>query len=115
MTYRLRQFNLKSVVKRGKFFEIRFTNPRTQKREYYKLGITHDEVKGICPNLTGCTPALKGRHFLTGLLLAKAYNHGLEQKRTELSNKKTVIRYEEIMNNFTGVSQRQISGFRIYG
>lgn len=101
MTYRLRQFNLKSVVKRGKFFEIRYTNPRTQKREYYKLGITHDEVKRNLPEFNRMYAGLKRQSFSYRITVSQGVQSWLEQKRTELSNKKTVVRYEEIMNNFT--------------
>ncbi|MDP3042139.1 MAG: site-specific integrase [Candidatus Omnitrophota bacterium] len=100
MTYRLRQFNLKSVVKRGKFFEIRYTNPRTQKREYYKLGITHDEVKRNLPEFNRMYAGLKRQVFSYRITVSQGVQSWLEQKRTELSNKKTVVRYEEIMNNF---------------
>lgn len=100
MTYRLRQFNLKSVVKRGKFFEIRYTNPRTQKREYYKLGITHDEVKRNLPEFNRMYAGLKRQAFSYRITVSQGIKSWLEQKRTELSNKNTVIRYEEIMNNF---------------
>lgn len=100
MTYRLRQFNLKSVVKRGKFFEIRFTNPRTQKREYYKLGITHDEVKRNLPEFNRMYAGLKRQAFSYRITVGQGIESWLEQKRTELSNKNTVVRYEEIMNNF---------------
>ncbi|PIQ90910.1 MAG: hypothetical protein COV71_02100 [Candidatus Omnitrophica bacterium CG11_big_fil_rev_8_21_14_0_20_41_12] len=100
MTYRLRQFNLKSVVKRGKFFEIRYTNPRTQKREYYKLGITHDEVKRNLPEFNRMYAGLKRQSFSYRITVSQGVQSWLEQKRTELSNKKTVARYEEIMNNF---------------
>ena len=101
MTYRLRQFNLKSVVKRGKFFEIRFTNPRTQKREYYKLGITQDEVRKNLPEFNRMYAGLKRQAFSYRITVAQGIQSWLEQKKTELSNKKTVIRYGEIMNNFT--------------
>ncbi len=101
MIYRLRQFNLKSVVKRGKFFEIRYTNPRTQKREYYKLGITHDEVKRNLPEFNRMYAGLKRQVFSYRITVSQGVQSWLEQKRTELSNKKTVARYEEIMNNFT--------------
>lgn len=100
MTYRLRQFNLKSVVKRGKFFEIRFTNPRTQKREYYKLGITHDEVRRNLPEFNRMYAGLKRQSFSYRITVAQGIESWLEQKRTELSNRNTVVRYEEIMNNF---------------
>ncbi len=100
MTYRLRQFNLKSVVKRGKFFEIRYTNPRTQKREYYKLGITHDEVKRNLPEFNRMYAGFKGQVFSYRITVSQGIESWLEQKRTELSNKKTVARYKEIMNNF---------------
>lgn len=101
MTYRLRQFNLKSVVKRGKFFEIRFTNPRTQKREYYKLGVTHDEVKRNLPEFNRMYAGLKRQAFSYRITVAQGIQSWLEQKRTELSNRNTVVRYKEIMNNFT--------------
>jgi integrase len=101
MTYRLRQFNLKSVVKRGKFFEIRFTNPRTQKREYYKLGITQDEVRKNLPEFNRMYAGLKRQAFSYRITVAQGIQSWLEQKKTELSNKKTVMRYGEIMNNFT--------------
>jgi len=101
MTYRLRQFNLKSVIKRGKFFEIRFTNPRTQKREYYKLGATHDEVKRNLPQFNQMYAGLKRQIFSYRITITQGINSWLEQKRTELSNKNTVVRYGEIMNNFT--------------
>jgi integrase len=101
MIYRLRQFNLKSVVKRGKFFEIRYTNPRTQKREYYKLGITHDEVKRNLPEFNRMYAGLKRQVFSYRITVSQAVQSWLEQKKTELSNKNTVARYEEIMNNFT--------------
>ncbi len=100
MTYRLRQFNLKSVVKRGKFFEIRFTNPRTQVREYYKLGITHDEVKRNLPEFNRMYAGLKGQSFSYRISIAQGIQSWLEQKKAELSNKNTIIRYEEIMDNF---------------
>ncbi|MFH1127878.1 MAG: tyrosine-type recombinase/integrase [Candidatus Omnitrophota bacterium] len=100
MTYRLRQFNLKSVVKRGKFFEIRYTNPRTQKREYYKLGITHDEVKRNLPEFNRMYAGLKRQVFSYRITVVQGIQAWLEQKKTELSNKNTVARYEEIMNNF---------------
>lgn len=100
MTYRLRQFNLKSVVKRGKFLEIRFTNPRTQRREYYKLGVTHDEVKRNLPEFNRMYAGLKRQSFSYRITVVQGIESWLEQKRTELSNKNTVIRYEEIMNNF---------------
>ncbi|TAN59843.1 site-specific integrase [bacterium] len=101
MTYRFRQFNLKSVVKRGKFFEIRFTNPRTQKREYYKLGITRDEVKRNLPEFNRMYAGLKRQAFSYRITVTQGIQSWLEQKKTELSNKNTVVRYEEIMNNFT--------------
>lgn len=101
MTYRLRQFNLKSVVKRGKFFEIRFTNPRTQKREYYKLGASHDEVKRNLPEFNRMYANLKSQNFSYRITIAQGIESWLEQKKTELSNKRTVMRYKEIMNNFT--------------
>ena len=101
MTYRLRQFNLKSVVKRGKFFEIRFTNTRTQKREYYKLGITQDEVRKNLPEFNRMYAGFKRQAFSYRITVAQGIQSWLEQKKTELSNKKTVIRYGEIMNNFT--------------
>ena len=100
MTYRLRQFNLKSVVKRGKFFEIRFTNPRTQKREYYKLGITRDEVKRNLPEFNRMYAGLKRQTFSYRITITQGIESWLEQKRTELSNKKTIVRYQEIMSNF---------------
>lgn len=100
MTSRLRQFNLKSVVKRGKFFEIRFTNPRTQKREYYKLGITYNEVRRNLPEFNRMYAGLKRQTFSYRITVAQGIESWLEQKRTELSNKNTVVRYEEIMNNF---------------
>ncbi len=101
MTYRLRQFNLKSVIKRGKFFEIRFTNPRTQKREYFKLGTTREEVKRNLPEFNRMYAGLKKQVFSYRATISQGIDSWLEQKRTELSNKNTVIRYEEIMNNFT--------------
>jgi len=100
MTYRLRQFNLKSVIKRGKFFEIRFTNPRTQKREYYKLGASHDEVKKNLPEFNRMYANLKRQNFSYRITIAQGIESWLEQKRTELSNKRTVVRYREIMDNF---------------
>lgn len=100
MTYRLRQFNLKSVVKRGKFFEIRFTNPRTQKREYYKLGATRDEVRKNLPEFNRMYAGLKRQTFSYRITVVQGIQSWLEQKRTELSNKNTVVRYGEIMHNF---------------
>ena len=100
MTYRLRQFNLKSVIKRGKFFEIRFTNPRTQKREYYKLGATHDEVRKNLPEFNRMYAGLKRQTFSYRITVVQGIQSWLEQKRTELSNKNTVVRYEEITRNF---------------
>jgi integrase len=100
MAYRLRQFNLKSVIKRGKFFEIRFTNPRTQKREYYKLGATHEEVRRNLPEFNRMYAGLKRQVFSYRITVSQGIQSWLEQKKTELSNKNTIIRYEEIMNNF---------------
>jgi integrase len=101
MTYRLRQFTQKSIIKRGKYFEIRFTNPRTQKREYYKLGSSHDEVRKNLPEFNKMYANLKRQNFSYRITIAQSIGSWLEQKRTELSNKRTVVRYEEIMNNFT--------------
>ncbi len=105
MTYRLRQFNLKSVVKRGKFFEIRFTNPRTQRREYYKLGASHDEVERNLPEFNRMYAGLKRQVFSYRITVAQGIQAWLEQKDTELSNKRTVARYKEIMDNFTAFLQ----------
>lgn len=101
MTYRLRQFNLKSVIKRGRYFEIRFTNPRTNKREYYKLGASHDEVKRNLPEFNRMYANLKKQNFSYRITIAQGIESWLEQKKTELSNKRTVSRYKEITNNFT--------------
>jgi integrase len=101
MTYRLRQFSQKSIVKRGKYFEIRFTNPRTQKREYYKLGASHDEVRKNLPEFNKMYANLKRQNFSYRITIAQGIGSWLEQKRTELSNPRTVARYAEIMNNFT--------------
>lgn len=110
MTYRLRQFNLKSVVKRGKYFEIRFTSPRTQKREYYKLGTTWDEAKRNLPEFNQMYAGLKSKPLSYRITVSQGIQSWLEQKRTELGNKRTVSRYREIMDNFTDFLREEFPG-----
>ncbi|MFA5004606.1 MAG: tyrosine-type recombinase/integrase [Candidatus Omnitrophota bacterium] len=52
------------------------------------------------PEFNRMYAGLKRQSFSYRITVSQGVQSWLEQKRTELSNKKTVARYEEIMNNF---------------
>jgi integrase len=100
---RLRYFTPKSIKKQpgGKTYGIRFTDPRDNQRKFYYMGETQEEAKKKLPEFNQMYSSLKAPSAITyRITINQGIEAWLKQKMTELANKNTVKRYEEIMNNF---------------
>jgi len=103
MRQRLRYFTPRSIYKQpgGKSWGIRFTDPRDNQRKFYPMGETQEEAKGKLSEFNQMYSSLKSPSTITyRVTVNQGIEAWLEQKRTELANKDTVKRYEQIMNNF---------------
>lgn len=100
---RLRYFTPKSIKKQsgGKTWGIRFTDPRDNQRKFYSMGETQEEAKRKLSEFNQMYSSLKNSPTVTyRITVNQGIEAWLETKRTELANKNTPKRYEEIMNNF---------------
>lgn len=100
---RIRYFTPKNIhkQKKGKGYGIRFSDPRDNKRKFYPLGVTIEEARARLSEFNQLYTSLKKPNvFSYQVTVKQAIDLWLEQKKAELSNPNTLIRYSEIMDNF---------------